>query len=134
MSDVDDVQGGTTEEGIHLGAMAGTLDIVQRRYTGLEICGDLLRLDPAIPEALASIGCSVLYRGEQVDVQVRSDAVRVHLDADATEAVAIDIAGQLCLLHPGETMEVDLPAEPVADLREQRAPAARTRVVRGSNA
>ena len=29
-----DTQGGTTKEGIHLGAMAGTIDILQRCYTG----------------------------------------------------------------------------------------------------
>lgn len=34
--DIADVQGGTTGEGIHLGAMAGTLDLVQRGLTGLE--------------------------------------------------------------------------------------------------
>src|SRR6185437_13521247 len=34
-SDVGDIQGGTTPEGIHLGAMAGTLDLLQRCYTGL---------------------------------------------------------------------------------------------------
>src|SRR5260370_25702674 len=31
-SDVGDVQGGTTKEGIHMGVMAGTLDLVQRSY------------------------------------------------------------------------------------------------------
>src|SRR5829696_3352448 len=34
-SDVADVQGGTTAEGIHLGAMAGTVDIVLRCLAGL---------------------------------------------------------------------------------------------------
>ncbi len=29
-SDIGDIQGGTTKEGIHLGVMAGTLDVVQR--------------------------------------------------------------------------------------------------------
>jgi trehalose/maltose hydrolase-like predicted phosphorylase len=29
-SDLSDIQHGTTAEGIHLGAMAGTLDLVQR--------------------------------------------------------------------------------------------------------
>jgi trehalose/maltose hydrolase-like predicted phosphorylase len=29
-SDICDIQGGTTHEGIHLGAMAGTVDIVQQ--------------------------------------------------------------------------------------------------------
>src|SRR5438876_622720 len=31
-SDVGDVQGGTTAEGIHMGVMSGTLDLVQRSY------------------------------------------------------------------------------------------------------
>jgi hypothetical protein len=29
-------QGGTTAEGIHLGAIAGTVDLLQRCYSGLE--------------------------------------------------------------------------------------------------
>ena len=40
-SDISDVQGGTTAEGIHLGVMAGTVDLVQRCYAGIEACGDI---------------------------------------------------------------------------------------------
>ena len=36
-SDVADVQGGTTAEGIHLAAMAGTVDVLQRCFAGLEV-------------------------------------------------------------------------------------------------
>ena len=39
-SDAADVQGGTTPEGIHLGAMAGTVDVLQRGYTDIEVRGD----------------------------------------------------------------------------------------------
>lgn len=39
-ADISDTQGGTTREGIHLGAMAGTVDIMQRCYTGLELRDD----------------------------------------------------------------------------------------------
>ena len=35
-SDIGDVQGGTTPEGIHLGVMSGTLDLVQRIYLGAD--------------------------------------------------------------------------------------------------
>ena len=44
-SDVSDIQQGTTAEGVHLGAMAGTVDLVQRVSTGIEITGDVLRLN-----------------------------------------------------------------------------------------
>ena len=38
-SDIGDVQGGTTKEGIHMGVMSGTLDLVQRGYLGTAIRG-----------------------------------------------------------------------------------------------
>jgi len=48
-SDVADIQGGTTSEGIHLGAMAGTVDLIQRCYTGIEIRDGHLWLNPILP-------------------------------------------------------------------------------------
>ena len=39
MSDVADIQGGTTAEGIHIAAMAGSIDLLQRCFTGLETRG-----------------------------------------------------------------------------------------------
>ncbi|MFY9637104.1 MAG: beta-phosphoglucomutase family hydrolase, partial [Cellulosimicrobium cellulans] len=36
VADLDDTQGGTTREGIHLGAMSGTADIVVRAFAGLQ--------------------------------------------------------------------------------------------------
>ena len=50
-SDVADIQGGTTSEGIHLAAMAGSVDLMQRCFTGLET-----RVEPHHPvAALAGI-------------------------------------------------------------------------------
>ncbi|OLT26674.1 hypothetical protein BJF82_16650 [Kytococcus sp. CUA-901] len=39
-ADLDDTQGGTTQEGIHLGAMAGTIDIITRAFAGYRTEGD----------------------------------------------------------------------------------------------
>ena len=51
-SDVSDIQGGTTSEGIHLAAMAGTVDLMQRCFTGLETRSNRIILSPHWPEAL----------------------------------------------------------------------------------
>jgi hypothetical protein len=48
-SDVADVQGGTAAEGIDIGAMAGTVDLVLRCLTGMRARGQVLRFDPAMP-------------------------------------------------------------------------------------
>ena len=44
-SDVGDVQGGTTKEGIHMGVMSGTLDLLQRDYVGSDIRDGVLYFD-----------------------------------------------------------------------------------------
>ncbi len=60
--DLSDVQGGTTAEGVHLGAMAGTLDLVQRCYLDLRIRRDSLHLNPLLPEQLGSCRCASAIR------------------------------------------------------------------------
>ncbi|MFG1947109.1 pyridoxamine 5'-phosphate oxidase family protein [Nonomuraea sp. NPDC048826] len=77
MSDIADVQGGTTEEGIHLGAMAGTLDLLQRCYLGLEVRDDGLRLDPLLPDRLGTLSLPVRVRGVRFEIEARDGTVRV---------------------------------------------------------
>ena len=57
MSDVADIRGGTTAEGIHIAAMAGSIDLLQRCFTGLETRGDRLILNPMCRKALARCAC-----------------------------------------------------------------------------
>ena len=52
-SDVADIQGGTTAEGIHLAAMAGTIDVLQRCFVGVETRDDVLSLNPSWPHLTA---------------------------------------------------------------------------------
>jgi trehalose/maltose hydrolase-like predicted phosphorylase len=54
-SDIGDVQGGTTAEGIHMGVMSGTLDLVQRSYAGTQIRDGVLYFDPRLPPQLGGL-------------------------------------------------------------------------------
>jgi beta-phosphoglucomutase family hydrolase len=76
-SDVNDIQQGTTAEGVHLGAMAGTVDLLQRVSTGIEISGDLLRLNPQLPEELERLDLRIRYRGHSLDLRLTRDALTV---------------------------------------------------------
>ncbi len=112
-SDVDDIQGGTTAEGIHLGAMAGTVDLLQRCYAGIEVRQDRLRLDPAIPEELGSLSFEVRYRGHVVHVDLTTDLAAVRVDLDEGAPITVDVCGTVQEVAPGELMEVALtPADP----------------------
>ena len=78
-SDVADIQQGTTAEGVHLGAMAGTVDLVQRVWTGIEVKDDALRLNPELPQDIARLEMRVRYRGHSIDLRLERDALTVHV-------------------------------------------------------
>jgi beta-phosphoglucomutase family hydrolase len=76
-SDVSDIQQGTTAEGVHLGAMAGTVDLLQRVATGIEITGDVLRFNPRLPEGLVRLDMRIRYRGHSLDLHLTRDRFTV---------------------------------------------------------
>ncbi|HET7399400.1 MAG TPA: beta-phosphoglucomutase family hydrolase [Intrasporangium sp.] len=82
-ADLDDTQGGTTGEGIHLGAMAGTIDLVARAFAGQRTSGDTVVFDPCLPEGLRRVGFAFSHRGQRLTVALDHDELRVSADACA---------------------------------------------------
>ena len=76
-SDVSDIQQGTTAEGVHLGAMAGTVDLVQRVSTGIEVTEGVLRFNPHLPQELARLDMRIRYRGHSLDLRLTRDTLTV---------------------------------------------------------
>ena len=76
-SDVGDVQGGTTKEGIHVGVMSGTLDLVQRSYAGTRIDDDVLHFEPRLPRAIDGLSFSMQFRGTPVRVSLSGGRLSV---------------------------------------------------------
>jgi alpha,alpha-trehalase len=104
-SDVSDIQGGTTPEGIHLGAMAGTIDLVQRAYTGLETRKGALRFNPALPESLETVRFRLLYRGTPLEVEIRRDAMKVRAVSKRARPVKVAVGVETFEIAGGETHE-----------------------------
>ena len=108
-SDVADVQGGTTEEGIHLAAMAGSVDLLQRCFTGLETRGGVLRFNPQWPEKLGTFSCRLRFRGFDIMVRISSTLLKVSaVSGDASE-IQVGCHDQWLPLRPGESVEFALP-------------------------
>ncbi|WP_268235536.1 HAD-IA family hydrolase [Kocuria dechangensis] len=101
LADLDDTQGGTTREGVHLGAMSGTIDIVVRAFAGLHIETAALAFTPRLPEHLREVGFQVLYRGHRIDVALSTDALHVRLQPSSAPPVHISVAGDHAELSGG---------------------------------
>ena len=100
-SDVSDIQQGTTAEGVHLGAMAGTVDLVQRVSTGLEVTGNVLRLNPQLPPELKRLGMRIRYRGHAIDLRLTADTLTLWSQKQEAAPIAVAVGGQTCLLESG---------------------------------
>jgi trehalose/maltose hydrolase-like predicted phosphorylase/beta-phosphoglucomutase-like phosphatase (HAD superfamily) len=94
-SDVSDVQHGTTAEGVHLGAMAGTVDLVQRVSTGIEVRGDVLRLNPELPRELERLDMRIRYRGHSLDLRLTRDLLKVRERDGAAPPISLCVDGKL---------------------------------------
>jgi alpha,alpha-trehalase len=107
-SDVADVQGGTTPEGIHLGAMAGTVDLLQRGYTGIVTRGDEFWLNPCLPDEVARLRLTVRYRGHTLDLAVTHESVRVEARSSNASPIKCRVNGDLRSLEAGESHEFEI--------------------------
>lgn len=108
--DIADLQGGTTGEGIHLGAMAGTLDVVQRGLTGLETRGGVLRLDPVPLPELSEYGFTIRYRGHRsVRLKLSCGRLQVSVPASDRDPIGIALADRTVSVAPGESCTLALP-------------------------
>jgi trehalose/maltose hydrolase-like predicted phosphorylase len=102
-ADLDDTQGGTTREGIHLGAMAGTIDIITRAFAGIRSEDDVVVFEPRLPEGLRSARFTIVHRGQRLRVVVTPDVLEVHAQLCATRTeVRIRVGGENLAVAPGE--------------------------------
>ena len=111
-SDVSDIQQGATAEGVHLGAMAGTVDLVQRVSTGIEVRGDVLRLNPELPRKVERLDMHIRYRGHSLDLRLKRDSLTVRGHDVAAPPISLCVNGKLYEFAGGTTRAFELSGEP----------------------
>jgi trehalose/maltose hydrolase-like predicted phosphorylase len=110
-SDVMDIQGGTTSEGIHLGAMAGTVSLVQRCYAGIEMRDEVVWLNPRLPVVDGGLTClrtRIHYRGHWILVHLTRDKLHVAFEKGWSHTVKVGFEDEVFELGPGESAEFDV--------------------------
>src|SRR5512132_3152271 len=111
-SDVADVQGGTTAEGIHLGAMAGTVDMVLRCLAGLRARGEVLWFDPALPPQVKQVRFSIHYRHHRIDVALAEDRLQISSRPGEGRPIQVHVHDETIQLVPGARHEFSLEPRP----------------------
>lgn len=105
-ADVADIQGGTTAEGIHLAAMAGSIDLLQRCFTGLETRDDRLVLAPHWPEVLGPIEFPFVYRANRLFLRISGRSATLSAEAGNIGEIDVECRGQIQRLRPGHAIDL----------------------------
>jgi trehalose/maltose hydrolase-like predicted phosphorylase len=107
-SDVADIQQGTTAEGIHLGAMASTVDLVQRVSTGIEVRREVLMFSPQLPEALGRLDMRVRYRGHTIDLKLTRNALTLRVRESDARPIDVQVKTAHRRIESGTTHRFEL--------------------------
>jgi trehalose/maltose hydrolase-like predicted phosphorylase len=102
-SDVSDVQGGTTKEGIHMGVMAGTLDLIQRGYVGADTKDTTLCFDPKPNARLDGLSLRIRFRKTPVEISLGGGRLSVAAQTDgSSRAIRVGVGEKIREIRDGE--------------------------------
>jgi hypothetical protein len=105
---VGDVQGGTTKEGIHVGVMSGTLDLVQRSYAGTRIDDDVLHFEPRLPCTIDGLSFSMQFRGTPVRISLSGGRLSVAVHPEGvSRAIKVAVGDDIRELRAGDRTEFE---------------------------
>jgi alpha,alpha-trehalase len=133
--DITDLQDGTTREGIHLGAMAGTVDLIQRCYSGIEMRDGVLAFNPRLPDEVQQMSATLRYRRHTLDMEITQDCLTISSRLMIALPITIAYRSHIRELSPGQSFTFDLVEEHkpdrIAREREQER-ACKGRTVEGT--
>jgi trehalose/maltose hydrolase-like predicted phosphorylase len=109
-SDVEDTHGGTTAEGVHLAAMVGGADLLQRCFAGVEPRLDSLYVSPSWPAELGRATFAVRYQGSDLHLTVSPTRVRVEAEPGGAGTVLVTCGARRSRSRPGGRTRSTSPA------------------------
>ena len=106
-SDLVDIQGGTTGEGVHCGVMAGTVYDALAAYAGLTLEGENPALCPALPPGWKGLQFSFVFRGEKYEVKISESEIEIIAYSEHNKEIKVHICGQKESLQNGVAKKIE---------------------------
>ncbi len=103
-SDYNDIQGGTTGEGIHAGVMAGTVLIALNTFAGLNYRDELLNINPDLPQTWSNLSFNISFKGIHYTFLIGQTALQV----TANQSSKIVVGNTTYELEAGTTSTITI--------------------------
>jgi trehalose/maltose hydrolase-like predicted phosphorylase len=106
-SDYNDIQGGTTGEGIHAGVMAGTILVALQTYAGVDIRSGKPVINPCLPDAWRSMSFNFMLTGNRFFVNVTKINLTIRFEGPIAET-GIEVNGKSFQLKNNISLTIGL--------------------------
>jgi trehalose/maltose hydrolase-like predicted phosphorylase len=93
-SDYQDIQGGTTREGIHTGVMAGSVLLVLKNYAGISFKGEYIFISPNLPTGWKKLQFNLKFKGKKYNFVITAYTVRIKVDVPNDRYCSVYLYGQ----------------------------------------
>ncbi len=101
-SDLVDIQGGTTGEGVHCGVMAGTVCDIVFTFGGVDLKGDHPRVNPVLPDHWSKLEFRFSFKGAHYQVALDRKKIMIFARNEGKEKILVDLCGVHTLLPQGQ--------------------------------
>ncbi|MHA3997336.1 glycoside hydrolase family 65 protein [Lactococcus cremoris] len=81
-SDYYDIQGGTTAEGVHIGVMGETLEVIQNEFAGLTLRDGYFSIAPHLPKSWTKLKFSQIFKDCQVEILIEKGQLLLTASSD----------------------------------------------------
>ncbi|MBN2697432.1 MAG: HAD-IA family hydrolase [Bacteroidales bacterium] len=92
-SDLVDIQGGTTGEGIHCGVMAGTVYEVISTFGGVNLRGEQPAINPDLPEHWSNLVFRFSFRNRDYHLSITGREVKCSVTGQVNEKLKVTVYG-----------------------------------------
>ncbi len=106
-SDFEDIQGGTTSEGIHTGVMGGTVLMAITAYGGLSLYDEMFRINPRLPRHWRHLSFRFTYRDDEYMIRISHSDLKI-FPIKLKDEINIRVNGDVMKLAPGREKKIGL--------------------------
>ncbi|MQW23359.1 glycosyl hydrolase family 65 protein [Lactococcus sp. dk101] len=103
-SDYYDIQGGTTAEGVHIGVMGETLEVIQNEFAGVVMRDGVFSISPVMPDSWKLLQFTQRFRGVLINIEISDKMLRLTADKNVT----VFVYGQSATLQAGKETSFSL--------------------------
>ncbi len=88
-SDFNDIQGGTTAEGIHAGVMGGTVLMAITSFAGINLKKEILHIHPSLPKEWNALKFSFSFKEIIYEIEVLQTQIKIEAKSKISKEIGI---------------------------------------------